>query len=192
MVTRRLRDLNARKKSERGGRITPRFLASSYIREELADTIQMSALISLDNGYIGPFILLMDIAYGSITTASSVAVAEQAMRSKTDVMARGVVHLIRHARETSSVAASLDISEQAQVYLDTQKRASAMAEILRREPSGMELVNEYVKYLKGERNEISDNPGIGNHQIPELVIIGAELAQRTYKAVYPLAANLRK
>ena len=65
-------------------------------------------------------------------------------------------------------------------------------ELLKNDPSGITLIDTSVTELKSQVNgrPISERVHIEEHQIPELVVSGAHMAQAFYKILYPLTENL--
>lgn len=79
----------------------------------------------------------------------------------------------------------IDISTGAESYLDLTQKSRNAALSLQKDPSGFLLIEEEIKKLKENPQEIA-----AKSQIPEFVIAGAEFAQKAYKQIYPIAKEI--
>lgn len=127
------------------------------------------------------FAVLFDIACGMGLVANSVYIAEGNLRDPSQTELSNVVDY--HAERLD-----LNPVENAEVFLRSKQFFSRFAELLKKDNSGLLLIKEVVKSLKDLKSSKKRgiNIPMSDHQVPELVVAGAELGEKLYKKLYPL------
>lgn len=127
------------------------------------------------------FAFLFDIAYGMGLVANSVVAAEDNLRNPSEIE-------LSKAADNFAERFDLNPVQNAEVFLRSRRLVSRFSELLKKDNSGLSLIEEVKKLLKDSK--YSEKKGIEIHLPPffvrEFVSTGADLGEKLYKKLYPL------
>lgn len=156
-------------------------LSASRVKLSAAMILQGNGLVlkdmadkALRDGQIPFFRFFFDLRYGLRTTMMILLLAEGEISGETQAD-------IAETVSTTGEIFSTPASEQAQRFLMYQREAKKDADLLKQDPSGFTLIDDYLKDLGKETHAPLSE---------EYVQAGARLAADLYKSVYQISSKL--
>jgi len=131
------------------------------------------------------FIGWFDYATGIVNVASAVFEAEQEIEGMTDKNAVEAVTMVEQRHTPLSPDAS------ARIYLSQMDNAKRSARLLIEDPTGIKLIETAVEEIRQDAGRPPRERKFNrfhSYEEPQLILAGAEFAERAYKALYPLTS----
>lgn len=161
----------------------PVALAGYYVLDKATTHFFDTALAAKKGDDPPAFMAFFDIDYGASLTVQ--------------LLLRGSLHILPDMSQSIAESATasenqFSINDQAEVFMAQQTISSRCRVLVEKDPRGFLLIEEAAKCLKGQPNEISEDPTllVPTGSVPEFIAAGADFAEALYKAIYPVAEKL--
>lgn len=159
------------------------YIAFGFVYDVFQRILEDKILYASQSRDTQNFVTWYDVAHGSIETSRRPLEAELVVSQSPDSF---VIARIRSTAELiEKLGKQVSPAIEADVYLALVADMQEMEELLKRDPSGFTVLDDYIKQLKENPNR----PGFPRRfapppVVPEFFIAGAELAAMVYKAAY--------
>ncbi len=152
------------------------FLCTQVLMNQLYRSLMDSAVDAYNQGLPTAYAAYYDVAHGVKMAVTSIREGEAMLRGDMeDMVKRGL------SPDEPAVY-------QEDMYTIMMETAQTAERLLREDNTGFLVLDDLVEQMRDK--DVRKGHGLMHHmQTPELVLAGAEMAQRLYKAIYPLSGE---